>query len=215
MSNLLHIPGARFVMTEQRWWYHVAGSFKVSTSNCASRVPSWCIQFTVAETLHPCRSLNCPERCATTEMKMERSLQRFGARGGWMLRPFLLSLGPWIRVNRCISTTLWNGVLLGSLVVKQNENLCWQGEKTKGGLHTRKFERERFRARSRFPIPFIPSPIYFLLFDWQLDKHTNVYLVRTKVYETKRANLTTQDLMFISLKGSQGIIRFVSWSRAG
>lgn len=64
-------------------WYHgCAASFKVSTSNCA-RVPSWCIQFTVAETLHPCRSLNCPERCATTEMKMERSLQRFGG-----LRPF-------------------------------------------------------------------------------------------------------------------------------
>lgn len=80
-------------------WYHgcrCAASFKVSTSNCA-RVPSWCIQFTVAETLHPCRSLNCPERCATTEMKMERSLQRFG---GCVL--FLLSLGKSLDTSKSV-----------------------------------------------------------------------------------------------------------------
>lgn len=89
-------------------------------------------------------------------------------------------------------------------LLNTNENLAWQGnEKSlhqrggRGGgwenFGTRTLNLSKPRKSLGLVPHLFPSPIYFLLFDWQLDKHTNVYLVRTKVTKTKRANLTANN----------------------
>lgn len=112
-----------------------------------------------------------------------------------------------------------------SLVVKHERELRLAGGDEKS-LHVqgKTFESRALNLWSqevaRFPSPHLSTfLIYFLLFDWQLDKHTNVYLVRMKVTKSEASQFNGEQLRTISClfhwreKRTDNTL-FVSWKRA-
>lgn len=225
MSNLLHIPGARFVMTEQRCGITVAPSPSKFRLPTAPEYPADVFNLQSRKLYIHAAPLIVRNAVRLPKWKWNGVCN---VSGGCVL--FLLSLGS---CSLDTSKSVYFNYFMKQCspwlpppsLLNTNENLGWQGETKKACTCREKLlNREPwiFEAKKslRFPFPHLSTfLIYFLLFDWQLDKHTNVYLVRMKVTKSEASQFNGEQLRTISClfhwreKRTDNTL-FVSWKRA-